>query len=220
MQTTSFTVQRANMVEGQLRPNRVNQPLVLARFANLPREAFVPAAAQPAAYLDQPVSLNPSHQMYSPLVTARLVQALSPRPEDTAIVVAAGTGYTAAVLAGLCRHVVAVEADALLLKQARANLAAEGIANVHFVYGAPNHGHATLAPYNLILVDAPFAELPAEIVAQLGQGGRLAGVRIGADGLPEATLYTRHGNSLVAETLFETQGTVHPAFMASEKFVF
>lgn len=220
MQTASFTQQRANMVEGQLRPNRINQPLVLARFANLPRESFVPAAAQPSAYLDQPISLNPTHQMYSPLVTARLVQAIQPQAADNALVVAAGTGYTTAVLAGLCQHVVAVEADATLLKQAKANLAAQDINNVHFVYGAPNHGHDTLAPYTLIIIDAPFAELPTEITAQLREGGRLAGVRIGADGVPEATLYTKHGKSLVAETLFETQGSVHPAFAASEKFVF
>lgn len=220
MSTATHSQQRANMVEGQLRPNKVNQPLILARFADLPREAFVPATAQPAAYLDQPVTLTPTHQMYSPLVTARLVQALAPQAGETALVAAAGTGYTAAVLAGLCKQVTAVEADALLFKQAKANLAAQGITNVNMVYGSPAHGHSTLAPYNLIVVDAPFAELPAELIAQLGEGGRLAGVRIGADGVPEATLFTRHGNTLVEETLFETQGEVHPAFAAAERFIF
>ncbi len=218
MNNTSHAQQRANMVEGQLRPHKVNNKPLLERFATVPRERFVVSEA--SAYLDQPAALAKGREVYSPLVTARLVQALGLTAADTALVVAAGTGYTTAILAPLCSKVVAVEDDADLAKQAETNFIATGVSNVKVVIDNPAHGYQHAAPYNIIVVDAPFAELHGSLVSQLAEGGRLAGVRIGTDGIPEATLFTKHGNTLLAEVLFETKGTVHPAFTVSEKFVF
>lgn len=218
MNTTTLAQQRANMVEGQLRPNKVNQKPVLARFGSVPRESFVATPA--TAYLDQPASMAHGREVFSPLVAARLIQGMAVGEGDTVLVTAAGTGYTCTILAPLCRQVVAVEDDATLAKQAEANFAVAGLANVQVVMDNPTHGYTAAAPYSAILIDAPFAELHGSLIDQLAEGGRLAGVRIGTDGLPEATIYTKHGNSLLAEVLFETKGTVHPAFAVSEKFVF
>jgi protein-L-isoaspartate(D-aspartate) O-methyltransferase len=218
MNKTSLAQQRANMVEGQLRPHKVNQKPILARFSNVPREDFVTSAE--TAYLDQPVAIAPGREVFSPLVAARLIQALEVSSTDSVLVVAAGTGYTSTILAPLCSKLVAVEDDATLAKQADANFAASALANVTLEIDNPTHGYLSGAPYQAILVDAPFAELHGPLVDQLAEGGRLAGVRIGTDGIPEATVFTKHGNTLMAEVLFETKGTVHPAFMVSEKFVF
>ncbi|PZP39269.1 MAG: hypothetical protein DI585_04680 [Pseudomonas fluorescens] len=218
MNTQTFTLQRANMVDGQLRPHKVNQHQLLARFADVPRESFVSDVA--TAYLDQPAALGSDREMYSPLVAARLIQALEVAPSDTVQVIAGATGYTTTILAPLCQSVVMVEDDATLAKQAEANLALANISNTQLVIDNPTHGHPQTEPYNVILVDAPFAELHGTWVSQLAEGGRLGGVRIGTDGLPEATIYTKHGKTLVAEVLFETKGTVHPAFGVTEKFVF
>lgn len=214
----SFQTQRTNMVEGQLRPNKVNQRPVLARFAAVPRESYVSNSA--SAYLDQPATIAAGRESYSPLVAARLVQELNVQPSDKVLVVACGTGYTTSIIAPLCASVVAVEDDATLAKQAEANFALEGHTNIKLEIDNPTHGFQSGAPYDIILIDAPFAELHGSLVSQLAEGGRLGGVRIGTDGLPEATIFTKHGNSLVAEVLFETKGTVHPAFTVSDKFVF
>ena len=216
--TQNLAQQRANMVEGQLRPNKINQPLVLARFSSVPRETFVASAA--TAYLDQPAAIAPGREMYSPMVAARLIQSMGVGADDTVLVIAAGTGYTSTILAPLCKQVVAVEDDATLAKQAESNFIVSGINNVQLVVDNPTHGYANAAPYAAILIDAPFAELHGPWVEQLTEGGRLAGVRIGSDGLPEATIFTKHGHSLLAEVLFETKGTVHPEFTVSDKFVF
>ena len=219
MNNTSHAQQRANMVDGQLRPHKVNNKQLLQRFATVPRERFVATPA--SAYLDQPASLAAGREAYSPLVAARLVQALELAPTDTVLVVAAGTGYTAAILAPLCSSVVAVEDDADLAKQAETNFLATGLTTVKMTIDNPAHGYQPAAPYNAIVIDAPFAELHGSLVSQLAEGGRLAGVRIGTDGIPEATLFTKHGNTLITEVLFETKSaTVHPAFTVSEKFVF
>jgi protein-L-isoaspartate(D-aspartate) O-methyltransferase len=113
-----------------------------------------------------------------------------------------------------------VEDDADLAKQAETNVFAEGFTNVKVVIDNPTHGYLNAAPYSAILIDAPFAELHGSLIDQLAEGGRLAGIRIGSDGIPEATVFTKHGHTLLAEVLFETKGTVHPAFTVSEKFVF
>lgn len=218
MNNTSLAQQRANMVEGQLRPHKVNQKPILARFSSVPREDFVASAE--AAYLDQPAAIAPGREVYSPMVAARLIQALDIQSTDTVLVTAAGTGYTSTILAPLCSKVVAVEDNATLAKQADANFAVNGLSNVKLEIDNPTHGFLAGAPYQAILVDAPFAELHGPLVDQLAEGGRLAGVRIGTDGIPEATVFTKHGNTLIAEVLFETKGTVHPAFTVSEKFVF
>ncbi|RYG61981.1 MAG: protein-L-isoaspartate O-methyltransferase [Alphaproteobacteria bacterium] len=218
MNNTSHAQQRANMVEGQLRPHKVNHKPLLERFATLPRERFV--ANEASAYLDQPAILAKGREAFSPMVAARLVQALAVTGADNVLVVAAGTGYAAAVLAPLCHSVVAVEDDADLAKQAETNFIATGVSNATMVVDNPAHGYQPSAPYSAILIDAPFAELHGSLISQLADGGRLAGVRIGADGIPEATVFTKHGNTLIAEVLFETKGTIHPAFTVSEKFVF
>jgi protein-L-isoaspartate(D-aspartate) O-methyltransferase len=218
MNTTNPTFQRANMVEGQLRPNKVNQKPILARFSDVKREAFV--ANPETAYLDQPARLSEDREIFSPLVAARLIQSLNVSADDTVLVIAAGTGYTATILAPLCKQVILVEDNISLSELASKNLRSEGVHNADVIQQDPTHGFQSAAPYNAILIDAPFAELHGPWVAQLAEGGRMAGVRIGSDGIPEATLYTKHANSLIAEVLFETKGKVHPAFIATEKFVF
>src|SRR5262245_18622202 len=113
---------RLNMVEGQLRPNKVNNPAILARFTTVAREDFIPAPTRPLAYVDQPAPIGQGRELMSPLVTARLVQELGITPEGTVLVLAAGTGYSAAILAGLAAQVIAVEDNADLYALAQNTL--------------------------------------------------------------------------------------------------
>ena len=109
---TDFVLARRNMVDGQLRPNRVTNAQLLAAIGELPRERFLPAGLQSVAYADDDVPLGKGRFLMEPMVLARLLQTLQPLPEDKALVVASGAGYGAALLARLVKAVVAVEADA------------------------------------------------------------------------------------------------------------
>jgi len=219
MTTLPFSQQRINMVEGQLRPNKVNDKAVLHQFTHLPREEFT--GQGPQAYLDQPVTLAPGRQMYTPMAQARLIQALMPSAADNCLVIAAATCYSAAVLSGLCRHVTALEDDAGLAKKARNLLQSRNLKNLALVEGDILHGYAKNAPYNFILVDAACAvSIPVEWKAQLAEGGRLAGVFYSPEGLAEASVFTRHGQSLVQEVLFETKALPHPVLRTQEAFIF
>src|ERR1041384_7589666 len=93
---------RHNMVDNQLRANKVHDDRVLDAFLRLQRELFVPAGLRGVAYIDEdlPVApdIAPGRYMMEPMVAARLVQALGVQPKDIALVVGAGVGYEAAAL--------------------------------------------------------------------------------------------------------------------------
>ncbi|MBL8674622.1 MAG: methyltransferase domain-containing protein, partial [Rhodospirillales bacterium] len=153
-----FAVARRNMVDGQLRPNQIVDPALLAALSSVPREAFVPADRAGIAYSDEAVPLGGGRALMEPMALARLIQIARPATGDAALVVGAGTGYGAAILSRLVATVVAVESDAALLARARAALA--GAANVTLVEGALAEGGAAKGPYDLILVEGMIEAIP------------------------------------------------------------
>src|SRR6202007_2927340 len=106
---TVFEAARAHMIESQLRPNKVRDARVLAAFARVRRELFVPEHLRPVAYIDEDLPLGGGRYLMEPMVAARLLQAAEVEPTETALVVGAGAGYEAALLGVLARNVVALE---------------------------------------------------------------------------------------------------------------
>src|SRR3954465_15840571 len=165
---------RKRMVDGQLRPNRVTDPRVLDAMRDLPREEFLPAAARARAYSDEDVPLPGGRTMVAPMVIARLAQLAAVRPGDRALVVCAGTGYGAAVLARCGARVTAIETDAGLAGMAREVLGALLPAGVVRIESdSPVSGFAAGAPYDVILIEGEVPEMPQAVVEQLAEGGRL-----------------------------------------------
>src|SRR5579884_3374052 len=161
---------RLNMVDSQLRPNRVTDERVLAAFGRIRRELFVPEPLRGVAYIDEDLPLGGGRYLMEPMVAARLLQAAAVAPKDTALVVGAGVGYEAALVSTLGRLAVALEDNAELARIGRAALVEHRIASVHYVEEPPEHGHRARAPYDVILFAGAVAEIPEEIAAQLGEG--------------------------------------------------
>lgn len=216
---TVFAAARQRMIEGQLRPNKVTDERVLAAFARIRRELFVPEALRAAAYVDEDLPLGGGRFVMEPMVAARLIQALDPERLDTALVVGAGTGYEAALLGVMVRAVVALEEDAQLARSARAALVEEGIAAVNVVEGPLAAGWRARAPYNLVLFGGAVAEPPEEITAQLADGGRLAAV-VRSSIVGRATLLVRTGGVTSRRVLFDAGTPVLSGFAARPAFVF
>ncbi|RZM32143.1 MAG: protein-L-isoaspartate O-methyltransferase, partial [Sphingomonas sp.] len=80
-------------------------------------------------------------------------------------------GYTAAVLAEIVAHVVAVEEDADLVALARTALA--GIGNVELVEAPLSAGHVDGAPYDVLVIDGAIEAVPPALVGQVAPGGRV-----------------------------------------------
>ena len=107
------------MVDSQIRPNKVVDPRILRAMRELPRERFVPTALRSLAYADEDVPLGNGRALMEPMVLARLVQIAAPVAGERVLVVGAGGGYGAAVLAACGANVTALEEDEALLGLAR-----------------------------------------------------------------------------------------------------
>lgn len=218
---TDFALARRNMVEGQLRPNRVNDAGLLAALGELPRERFLPEGLRSVAYADDDVPLGNGRFMMEPMVHARLIQVLQPQNGDKALVVAAGLGYGAAILARLTKSVVAVETDATLAATATKTLQELGVSGVELVTGPAEQGASTSAPYDIVLIEGAVPEVPQAIADQLAEGGRLATVIADPSGaLGVAHLFVKQGGIMSGRPLFDAGTPLLPGFARPARFTF
>lgn len=215
-----YDAARANMVESQIRPNKVTDERVIAAFSRIRRELFVPPALAGVAYADENLPLGGGRYLMQPMVAARLFQAAAIGRGDTVLVVGAGVGYEAAVAAMLGRSVVALESEAELARLGRAGLVEERIAAASYVEGPLPQGHRARAPYDVILFGGAVPEIPAEIASQLGDRGRMLAVLRPGPGIGRATLVTRTGELLSRRAIFDAGTPLLAEFAAKPAFVF
>jgi len=153
---------------------RVSDERVLAAMAVVPRELFVDPQLAGAAYADCPLPIGGGQTISQPAVVAGMCQALDLREHERVLDVGTGSGYHAAVMSRLCRHVFGIELDPLLAAGAERALAAAGIDNVTVVAGDGALGLPSQAPFDAINVAATARDdVPAALEAQLAPGGRL-----------------------------------------------
>lgn len=141
-----YAAARHNMVENQIRTNRVTDPRIVATMDALPRELFVPKQLRGIAYVDEDLDLGNGRYLMEPLVLARLLQAAELRPEDVVLDVGCGTGYSTAVLARVASTVVALESDSDLAEAAASLLAELGMDNAVVVTGPLADGYPAQSP--------------------------------------------------------------------------
>lgn len=161
-----FAAARRAMVENQLRPTGVTDPAVIEAMGEVERERFVADDARALAYGDRAVPLGDGRFLPEPSVLGVLLTQMAVEPGQRALIVGAGTGYSAAVLARMGLDVVALESSAALAARAREL----GIA---IVEGPLEAGWRKGAPYARILIDGAVQTIPDAIVDQLDEGGRL-----------------------------------------------
>ena len=215
-----FAKARRNMVESQLRTNRVIEPAIVAAMGSVPRERFLPEALAPVAYVDEDLPLGGGRFLMEPMVFGRLLQEAMPGAEDAALLIGCGTGYSAAVLAKLCSAVIALERDSTAATKAQTLLSSLGADNVVVVEGPLEKGWPGEAPYQLVLFDGAISEVPPAIVDQLAENGRIVAVISNGPGPGRATLMERRRGVVSRRTLFDASTPVLPGFAKSAGFVF
>jgi protein-L-isoaspartate(D-aspartate) O-methyltransferase len=169
-------VARANMVENQLRPNRIDDPRVLRAMGEIPRELFVPEALRDCAYGDEDLALGGGRHLIEPLALAKLLQTAAPTTGDVALVVGDITGYATAILARLAGSVFCLLPYGEPKERVQTRLAVTGGENVAVEQGAADQGLAQHAPFDLILLVGSVPTVPQALTEQLGEVGRLVGV--------------------------------------------
>jgi protein-L-isoaspartate(D-aspartate) O-methyltransferase len=220
-----FAQARRAMVDSQLRTFDVFDIPVLAAMEAVPRERFVPPGRESLAYIDQDIPVSDGiagaerRFMLKPMVLGRMIQALEVEAGARALDVASGLGYSAAVLARLGAHVVALESTEAAAQASRQRLASVGIENVAVVSGPLDQGYPHGAPYDIVLVNGLIEVRPQRLLNQLADGGRLACVeRRGRAG--RAVLYVRSGDAFGSRAIFDAGAPELPAFKADPGFVF
>ncbi len=147
---------------------------MLAAVAAVPRDRFVPPELRERAWANEPLPIAAGQMISQPLVVARMCELLELWEEEHVLDVGTGSGYHAAVLAHLARHVWSIERHPELSRQAAANLAAAGVHNVTLVVGDGALGHPEAGPFQAINVAAAApGAIPPALEAQLDEGGRL-----------------------------------------------
>ncbi len=216
-----FEAARRMMVLGQLEPNTVTDPILLRAMGDIPRERFLPPALSARAYADESTPITPGRAMLQPMVLARLIQSLLPQPGERALVLGAGTGYGAAVLASMGLVVTAVEADANLVAAGQAALEFALNANRPELHAAdPARGWPAGAPYRIILVEGAVEVVPESLWSQLGEGGRAALVRARKGMKGRASLFRRAGGTVSEVPSFDAAAPLLPSFAAPAGFRF
>lgn len=216
-----YALARLNMVESQIRTNKVTDPAIVGAFETVPREMFVPKAKRGIAYTDEALEIGAGRYMLEPMVIARLLQAAMPEPSDVALDVACGTGYATALLSRMVSTVVGLDEAEDLVGQGNGILSGLEIDNAALVNGPLTAGYPKQAPYNVILVNGAVETLPDALFAQLAEGGRLVTVEGGTEvGPGVAVLYEKLSGRLGRRILFDAGTPMLAGFRREPGFVF
>jgi protein-L-isoaspartate(D-aspartate) O-methyltransferase len=170
-----YAAARKRMVAQQLAaPGRdITNRAVLAAMASVPRHAFVPAGHLEEAYDDHPLPIGYGQTISQPYIVAFMTEQMDPQPSDRVLEVGPGSGYQAAVLARLVREVYTIEIVEALAHRAEVDLARLGCTNVHVRAGDGYRGWPEAAPFDAIIVTCAPQQVPAPLVEQLKEGGRM-----------------------------------------------
>ena len=207
-----FEAARLAMVESQLRPEGVVDPAVVQAMGSVPRERFVPDEVKAFAYVDRALPLGGGRFLPAPAALGQLLTQMMPEPGQRALVIGAGTGYSAAVLNHMGLDVVGVESEPELI--ARARKLGVRIVEAPLEAGDPKGG-----TYDQILIDGAVAVIPDAIVGQLADGGRL-GTAVIDRGITRLAVGRKAGSAFGYLTIADAGVPALPGFSRPKEFIF
>ncbi|MBU2958050.1 protein-L-isoaspartate O-methyltransferase [Paracoccus sp. 1_MG-2023] len=214
---TDFATRRTMMVDTQVRPNDVFSFPVLDAMLIVPREDFVPASKRGIAYLGENMRISEDRVMLEPRTVGKMLDALDVQPDDMVLDLGCGLGYTAALIARMAEAVVAIEDSEELASEAERCLTEAGIFNVAVLQAALTEGAPKQGPFDAILIEGAVEEIPAGILDQLNEGGRIVALfREGSLGVVRMGLM-RNGH-VSWRYLFNANAPLLPGFVRERGF--
>lgn len=215
-----FATARQNMVNCQLRTNKITDDRILDAMRTIPRELFVPKQRQTLAYIDEDLEIGDGRYLMEPQVLGRMIQTADIQADDSVLVVGAATGYAAAVASRLAQSVFALEENEAMAKQGETLLTGMAMDNVVFVNGPLKDGWKKDAPFNVVIFDGAIEELPKGYTDQLAEGGRLVAV-IGSPGkVGRVHVFGKRNGTVSSRTVFDAYIQPLPGFEKEQGFVF
>ena len=169
----NFEQLRNNMVEEQIKKRQIKSDVVLEAMRTVPRHLFVPKHMQSRAYNDSPLPIGLDQTISQPYIVAFMTEQLGLTPGMKVLEIGTGSGYQAAILAHLGCEVYTIE-----LLEELANRAAKVIKELNYDNVKIRHGDGYLgwpeeAPFDAIIVTAAPEKIPAKLIEQLKDGGKM-----------------------------------------------
>ena len=216
-----FKIARKNMVENQIRANKVTSINVINAFLDVPREKFVPDALQEISYVDEDIQLSRNRFMMKPMILARLFQSLNLKGNENILHVGSNSGYGSAILSRMCSSVISLESDKKLFETSIHTFSNMGFDNVVPLHGSMENGVEKEAPVDIIFIEGSIETEPKSLFSQLNENGKLiaiirpANIKIG-----KAKLFFKISNEIGLENLFDAQVSKLSIFKSKTKFSF
>lgn len=164
---------REHMVSEYIQREGVQNPRVLASMRTVPRHEFMPVAQRQYAYQDSALAIGFKQTISPPYIVAYMTEAIDPQPEDVVLEIGTGSGYQAAILSGLVKHVYTIEIVEPLAKSATERLERLGYQNVTVKAGDGYLGWPEHAPFDKIIVTCSPEDVPRPLIDQLREGGKM-----------------------------------------------
>jgi protein-L-isoaspartate(D-aspartate) O-methyltransferase len=193
-----FDATRAELIDHL--STEIKDKRVLEAMRTIPRELFVPPESRHLAYEDRPLPIGYDQTISQPFIIALMTEALELKGDERVLEIGTGSGYQAAILAKLARHVVSIERLKPLAEAARKVLDKLGFTNIEVQVAEETLGWRKKAPYDAIMVTAAAPRVPPELLAQLKIRGRMV-IPVGSRYLQELYKITKGRKKNVIENL-------------------
>ena len=168
-----YDAARNRMVDEEIVAAGVEDPRVIASMRSTRRHEFVPADQRRFAYYDMALPIGGRQTISPPFIVAHMTEQIEPQPTDKVLEIGTGSGYQAAVLSPLVAEVYTIEIVESLGRRARKTLRRLDYENVHTRIGDGYKGWPEHAAFDKIIVTCSPEDVPAPLVAQLKEGGRM-----------------------------------------------
>ncbi len=186
---------------GRLIEQGITNMEVLDVMRSTPRHIFLDEALSHRAYEDVALPIGHNQTISQPFIVARMTEAIvDSGPLEKVLEIGTGCGYQTAVIAQLADTVYTVERIKPLLARARKNLKLLGLRNVEYKHDDGSLGWEDKGIFDAIITTAAPQQVPAELLAQLKEGGRLV-IPVGGEGGQELRLITRTADDFTTEVL-------------------
>jgi protein-L-isoaspartate(D-aspartate) O-methyltransferase len=220
---SDFAALRRNMIDTQLRTYDVNSKRLLDAVETVGREHFIAGHAADLAYADQSLTIRTAdgetRTLLQPMVLARMIQAAGVEAGNSALSLAGGTGYGAALLSAMGASVTALEASEAMAAMARRALLAAGANAISVVSGDLTDGPVSGGPFDVILIEGGIAIDPSKLLTRLSNGGRLV-VIMGQGRSGRVVVFQRSGESIGRRSVFDASAAPLSAFQPQPTFAF
>jgi protein-L-isoaspartate(D-aspartate) O-methyltransferase len=211
---------RFNMVEQQIRPWEVLDPVVLDLLFKVKREDFVPPVYRSLAFADMEIPLGYGEAMWAPKLEARALQALQLKRHEKVLEVGTGSGYLTALLAALAGQVISLELERELREDAERKLKAHGYANITLKAADGARDWADDGLFDVIVLTGSVPVLPQAYLQRLNRGGRLFTIVGEGAAMSARVVYHVDHGAYREESLFETSVKALRNALEPERFVF